>query len=153
MIRTAKQLWQSVSMAAFLGSLLTALMFHGDMPDETAFIWTMGVFAGSLLISLPFLVLLSVPFMEAIKALSRRYDRHLFLASVIGGACGAALVLALLLLTVTAIPDLKPSGSISNTAPRVGKLLMSGYAYGMSLALFIGLNQRPAERRKTHPPR
>ncbi|MBX3743411.1 MAG: hypothetical protein KF712_20670 [Akkermansiaceae bacterium] len=153
-LRTVKMLWQSVSMGAFLGSLLTALIFHGDLPEETAFVWTMGVFAGSLLLALPLLVLLSAPFLAGIRAISRRYDRHLFPTTMIGGISGVVAVVLLLLFIRIAASGLTLPGPLAVTATSVGKILLMGFAYGMSLALFIGLNQGPADRREEiHPPR
>ncbi|WAC18079.1 hypothetical protein OVA24_12610 [Luteolibacter sp. SL250] len=153
-LRTLKMLWQSVSMAAFLGSLLTALIFHGDLPENTAFVWTMGVFAGSLLLALPLLLLLSVPFLAGIRAFSRRYDRHLFPTTVIGGMCGVVAVVLLLLFIRISASGLTLPGPLPVTAASVGKILLVGFAYGMSLALFICLNQRPADRhREIQPPR
>jgi hypothetical protein len=153
LVNTARMLWQSISMAAFLGSLLTALIFHGNLPEETAFVWTMGVFAGSLLLALPLLVLLALPFLAGVKALARKYDRYLFPSTVIGGVCGVFATVVLQLLIMAAAPGMKISGGTTDLVSFGGKLLMVSYAYGMSLALFIGLNQRPAGRRESHPPR
>ncbi|RYD32377.1 MAG: hypothetical protein EOP87_12960 [Verrucomicrobiaceae bacterium] len=141
-------------MATFLGSLLTALIFHADFPDKTAFVWTMGVFAGSILVALPILVLCSVPALALINALSRRYERFLFPANVIGGLLGAAVIGVLLLLVMATMPDPLSIGLTSDRVVFAGKVVLAGFAYGMSLTLFIGLNQRPAIRsREAQPPR
>jgi hypothetical protein len=146
-LRTVKLLWQSVSMAAFLGSLITSFIFHGDLPKDTAFVWTMGVFAGSLILVLPLLVLLSIPYLAGIKALAHRYNRYLFPATVVGGVGGVLSVVILLLLFIPAASGMKISVNPTDLISYGGKLLLVGYGYGMSLALFIGLHERPAEHR------
>jgi hypothetical protein len=140
-------------MAAFLGSLLTSFIFHGDLPKDTAFVWIMGVFAGSLMLALPLLVLLSIPYLAGIKSLAHKYNRYLFPTTVLGGVGGVLSVVILLLLLIPAASRTKISANPTDLISYGGKLLLAGYGYGMSLALFIGLNERPAEHRRGQPPR